>query len=146
MFNYGVVMSTSPAFKMSDLSRLSEAKEMIEEAQQLLIVSVLQEHGALTRGEIVWFTGIPRTTVFRRLEELLHITPPQIISYVKRATKEGAAMTFYRLIKQKCEFCGKELSSGEQEKHVDPYGKEVCQNTALYYICNECIRKRTDET
>ena len=73
---------------------------MTEESQQLLIVSVLLEHGALTRGEIVTFTGIPRSTVFRRLEELLHTTPPQIISYVKRATKEGAAMTFYMLVKK----------------------------------------------
>ena len=73
---------------------------MTEEMEQLLIISLLTERGALTRGEIVEFTGIPRSTVFLRITDLLNTTPPQIEKYVKRATKEGAPMTFYRLVKK----------------------------------------------
>ena len=73
---------------------------MTEESQQLLIVSVLMERGALTRGEIVEGTGISRSTVWRRLTELLNTTPPQIEKYVQRATKEGAPMAFYRLVRK----------------------------------------------
>lgn len=73
---------------MSDLDEICDA-----------ILNLLADRGALTRPEIVADLEISRSTIGRRLEQLLHTTPPRIEQYTKRVNKEGSPMVFYRLVK-----------------------------------------------
>jgi predicted ArsR family transcriptional regulator len=60
------------------------------------ITSLLRDQGALTRGEITSRTGIPRTTVYDTLMNLL--ISGTVEKYVERNGKRGRPSVFYQLV------------------------------------------------
>ena len=60
------------------------------------ITSLLRDQGALTRGEITVKTGIPRTTVYDTLMNLL--ISGTVEKYVERNGKRGRPSVYYQLV------------------------------------------------
>ena len=60
------------------------------------ITSLLRDQGALTRGEITVRTGIPRTTVYDTLMNLL--ISGTVEKYVERNGKRGRPSVYYQLV------------------------------------------------
>lgn len=60
------------------------------------ITELLREKGALTRGDITIKTGIPRTTVYDTLMNLL--IAGTIEKYVERNGQRGRPSVFYQLV------------------------------------------------
>jgi predicted ArsR family transcriptional regulator len=60
------------------------------------ITDLLKEKGALTRGDITTLTGIPRTTVYDTLMNLL--LSGAIEKYVERNGRRGRPSVFYQLV------------------------------------------------
>jgi len=59
------------------------------------IVQLLRKHGSLTRGEITTLTGIPRTTVYDTLTNLL--LAGIVEKYVQRDGRRGRPTVYYQL-------------------------------------------------
>ncbi|MHA2405699.1 MAG: helix-turn-helix domain-containing protein [Candidatus Hermodarchaeia archaeon] len=60
------------------------------------ITSLLRDKGALTRGEITVKTGIPRTTVYDTLMNLL--IAGVVEKYVERNGRRGRPSVYYQLV------------------------------------------------
>lgn len=60
------------------------------------ITILLRDQGALTRGEITVRTGIPRTTVYDTLMNLL--ISGTVEKYVERNGKRGRPSVYYQLV------------------------------------------------
>ncbi|MFX0169325.1 MAG: helix-turn-helix domain-containing protein [Candidatus Hodarchaeota archaeon] len=60
------------------------------------IIELLKEKGTLTRSEITLLTGIPRTTVYDTLMNLL--ISGAIEKYVERNGRRGRPSVFYSLV------------------------------------------------
>jgi predicted ArsR family transcriptional regulator len=60
------------------------------------ITDILREKGALTRGEITVKTGIPRTTVYDTLMNLL--IAGVVEKYVERNGRRGRPSVYYQLV------------------------------------------------
>jgi predicted ArsR family transcriptional regulator len=60
------------------------------------ITSLLRDTGALTRGEITVKTGIPRTTVYDTLMNLL--IAGVVEKYVERNGRRGRPSVYYQLV------------------------------------------------
>ena len=60
------------------------------------ITSLLRDQGALTRGEITTRTGIPRTTVYDTLMNLL--ISGSVEKFVERNGKRGRPSVYYQLV------------------------------------------------
>jgi predicted ArsR family transcriptional regulator len=60
------------------------------------ITNLLRTKGALTRGEITVKTGIPRTTVYDTLMNLL--ISGTVEKYVERNGKRGRPSVYYQLV------------------------------------------------
>lgn len=60
------------------------------------ITDLLREKGALTRGEITTKTGIPRTTVYDTLINLL--LAGVVEKYVERNGRRGRPSVYYQLV------------------------------------------------
>ncbi|MFW9984996.1 MAG: helix-turn-helix domain-containing protein [Candidatus Odinarchaeota archaeon] len=60
------------------------------------IIDLLREKGALTRGDITTKTGIPRTTVYDTLMNLL--ISGVIEKYVEKNGRRGRPSVYYQLV------------------------------------------------
>jgi predicted ArsR family transcriptional regulator len=60
------------------------------------ITSLLRDEGALTRGDITIKTGIPRTTVYDTLMNLL--ISGVVEKYVERNGRRGRPSVYYQLV------------------------------------------------
>jgi predicted ArsR family transcriptional regulator len=60
------------------------------------VTQLLKEKGALTRGAITTITGIPRTTVYDTLMNLL--LSGIVEKYVERNGRRGRPSVFYQLV------------------------------------------------
>ncbi len=88
----------------SDKTNITEESAYITESTvksrldlKNVILDLLEKHGALTRSEMVEYTGIPRTTLYDTLDKL--ILSGKVEKYVLKINKKGRPVVYYELVK-----------------------------------------------
>jgi predicted ArsR family transcriptional regulator len=84
---------TSQKTKTRQIPRQTQPTETLDTKRS--ITDLLKDKGALTRGEITTLTGIPRTTVYDTLMNLL--LSGVVEKYVERNGRRGRPSVFYQI-------------------------------------------------
>lgn len=77
-------------------TRTKQIKTPLPKETKNFIVNLLKKEGSLTRGDITTRTGIPRTTVYDTLVNLL--LTGIIEKYIERNGRRGRPSVYYQLV------------------------------------------------